>query len=164
MGNSRSFSPWTMRTGSLHSASRCCACQMGGTRRESDEGSRGDGSVAKRGEGLAENEAMGGDPIDGCYRHAAAQREAEHRHGQSGASFSSAAKAAIASSSNCSQCGPAGAFAVAGVVKDQRGDAVGGEKLLHAEPLLHGFANAMTKQNRGPRGNGTGSTKTASRT
>jgi len=49
--------------------------------------------------------------------------------------------------------GPASTFAITGVVKDQRGDAVGGEKLLHPEPLLHGFANAMTKQNRGPDGN-----------
>jgi hypothetical protein len=44
---------------------------------------------------------------------------------------------------------PAAAFAITGVVKNQRSDAVGGEKLLHAEPLLHGFANAMTKQDCG---------------
>ena len=31
---------------------------------------------------------------------------------------------------------------------------MGGEKLLHTEPLLHGLANAMTKQNRPPRGSG----------
>lgn len=47
----------------------------------------GDGGVAERGEGFAENEAPGAKPINDCRGHAATQREAENRDGQCRSEF-----------------------------------------------------------------------------